>query len=102
MDCVKDKNPKAYQTIYDTVQDRNGVHYVHCFYVQKNLCANVVKQGSDQNQEARGMNCQECNHEKGKCDCYCCCSISQIGCPYCIPAVLGYRQIKKIVRKLKK
>ena len=30
------------------------------------------------------MNCQECNHEKGKCQCYCCCSITEIGCPYCI------------------
>jgi hypothetical protein len=47
------------------------------------------------------MNCQECNHEKGKCQCYCCCSITQIGCPYCIPPVLAYRQIKKIIRKLK-
>lgn len=35
------------------------------------------------------MNCQECNHEKGKCKCLCCCSISQIGCMYCIPPVLA-------------
>jgi len=47
------------------------------------------------------MTCQECNHEKGKCECLCCCSISQIGCVYCILPVLGYRQIKKILRKTK-
>ena len=47
------------------------------------------------------MNCQECNHEKGKCDCYCCCPISEIGCPYCIIPVLGYRQVKKILRTIK-
>ena len=47
------------------------------------------------------MSCQECKHEKGKCKCYCCCSLSEIGCPYCIPAVFGYRQIKKIIRKIK-
>ncbi|MFZ8922169.1 MAG: hypothetical protein ACO2Y0_04340 [Nitrosopumilaceae archaeon] len=99
---MKDKNLKEYQTIYDTMQGRNGVHCVHCFYVQMDLCASVVKQGLDQNQGVRGMNCQECNHEKDQCDCYCCCSISQIGCLYCIPAVLGYRQIKKLVRKIKK
>ena len=98
---MKGKNLKEYQTIWDIVQGKSGVHYVHCFYLQKILFASAVKQGSDQNQRIRGMNCQECNHEKGKCDCYCC-SISQIGCPYCIPLVLGYRQIKKIVRKMKK
>jgi len=43
------------------------------------------------------MNCQECNHEKGKCQCLCCCSISQIGCIYCILPVLGFRKIKKII-----
>jgi len=48
------------------------------------------------------MNCPECNHEKGKCECLCCCSISKIGCVYCILPVLGYRQIKKILRKRKK
>ena len=47
------------------------------------------------------MKCQECKHEKGKCECFCCCSISQIGCPYCVLPVLGYRQIKKLIRKLK-
>ncbi len=45
------------------------------------------------------MNCQECSHKKGECQCYCCCSISQIGCLYCVLPVLGYRQIKKIIRK---
>jgi len=47
------------------------------------------------------MNCQECNHEKGECQCYCCCSISQIGCLYCVLPVLGYRQVKKIIRKMR-
>ena len=47
------------------------------------------------------MNCPECNHEKGKCECLCCCSISQIGCVYCILPVLGIRQIKKFIRKRK-
>ena len=48
------------------------------------------------------MICQECNHEKGECRCFCCCSISQIGCLYCILPVLGYRQVKKIIRKARK
>jgi len=48
------------------------------------------------------MSCQECKHEKGKCNCLCCCSLSKVGCPMCIPAVLGYRQVKKIIRKLQK
>ncbi len=47
------------------------------------------------------MNCQECNHEKGKGECLCCCSVSQIGCTYDIPPVLAYRQIKKCMRKRK-
>lgn len=46
------------------------------------------------------MTCPECNDKKGECKCHCCCSISQIGCPYCILPVLGYRQVKKIIRKL--
>jgi hypothetical protein len=45
------------------------------------------------------MKCQECNHEKEKCECLCCCSISQIGCMYCILPVLGYRQILKNIEK---
>ncbi len=48
------------------------------------------------------MICEECKHEKGKCECFCCCSISKIGCPYCIPPVLVYRNLKKIVRKIRK
>ena len=48
------------------------------------------------------MNCQGCKHQKGECDRICCCSISQIGCLFCIPAVIGYRQIKKIAEKIKK
>jgi len=47
------------------------------------------------------MKCVDCNHEKEECTCLCCCSISQIGCPLCILPVLGYRQVKKIIRKLK-
>ena len=47
------------------------------------------------------MKCQECKHEKGKCDGVCCCSILQIGCLYCILPILGHRQIKKIIRKIK-
>ena len=47
------------------------------------------------------MSCQECKHDKGQCNCLCCCSLSQVGCPMCIPAVLGYRQVKKIIRKMK-
>jgi hypothetical protein len=48
------------------------------------------------------MICEDCKHEKGKCDCFCCCSIKQIGCLYCIPPVLAYRQVKKLVRKMRK
>jgi len=43
------------------------------------------------------MDCQELNHEKGKCQC--CCSITQIGCIYCVLPVLGHKQIKKIIRE---
>ena len=45
------------------------------------------------------MKCQECNHDKGKCECLCCCSISKIGCVYCILPVIGHRQIKKRLRE---
>ncbi len=47
------------------------------------------------------MNCPECNHEKDQCECLCCCSISKIGCVYCTLPVLGYRQIKRILRNRK-
>lgn len=47
------------------------------------------------------MICQECNHEKGKCRCLCCCSMSEIGCPWCVLPVLGYRQFKKMIRAYK-
>ncbi len=43
--------------------------------------------------------CRECSHEKGKCECLCCCSMSKIGCAFCIPVVLSYRGIKKMKRK---
>lgn len=46
-------------------------------------------------------NCQECNHPNGSCDCFCCCSISKIGCPTCVVPVLAYRGIKKLIRKAK-
>ena len=80
---------------------KNGVHYVHYFSLQKKTHVPVVKQDSEQKQGVKNMNCPECDHEKGKCDCLCCCSISQIGCMYCILPVLGYRQVKKILRKRK-
>lgn len=48
------------------------------------------------------MICEECKHQKDKCDCLCCCSISKIGCPSCILPVLAYRQVKKLIRKMKK
>ena len=66
------------------------------------MCVSAVKLDWDQNPGVSAMSCQECKHEKGKCNCLCCCSLSQVGCPMCIPAVLGYRQVKKIIRKMKK
>jgi len=48
------------------------------------------------------MKCEDCHHIKGECDCYCCCSIKQVGCPSCILVVLGYRQVKKFLRKVRK
>ena len=95
------KNQHHLQIIYDTKLDKNGVHCVHCFSLLKKIHAHVVKQGLEQKQGVKNMKCQECNHEKGKCECLCCCSISKIGCVYCILPVLGYRQIKKILRKRK-
>ena len=46
--------------------------------------------------------CQNCNHVKGECECWCCCPISAIGCPTCIIPVLTYRGIKKLIGKSKK
>ena len=80
---------------------RDGVHYAHCFFSRKTTHVHVARQDFDQSQGIKNMKCQECNHEKGKCQCLCCCSISQIGCVYCIIPVLGHRQIKKILRKWK-
>ena len=74
---------------------------MHYFYLLKRIHAHAVKQDLEQKQGVKNMNCQECNHEKGKCDCICCCSISKIGCVFCILPVLGYRQVKKILRKKK-
>ena len=47
------------------------------------------------------MICQECNHEKGECRCLCCCYMSEVGCPWCVLPVLGYRQFKKMIRAYK-
>ncbi len=44
------------------------------------------------------MNCKDCGHVKGKCDCLCCCAISKMGCPSCIIPMLCYRGIKKLIR----
>ena len=81
--------------------DKSGVHCVHCFSSLKKIRVHVVKQDYEQKLGVKNMNCPECKHEKGKCECLCCCSISQIGCIYCILPVLGIRQIKKILRKQK-
>ena len=48
------------------------------------------------------IQCVDCKHIKGNCDCYCCCSISKIGCPSCIGPVLAYRGIRKLIHKLRK
>jgi len=82
--------------------DKNGVHCVHYFSLLKKTHVLVARQDLEQNLGVKNMNCPECNHEKGKCECLCCCSISKIGCVYCILPVLGYRQIKKILRIRKK
>ena len=78
--------------------DKNGAHCVHCFSLQKRIRARVVKQDYEQRQGVKNMNCPECSHEKGKFECLCCCSVSQIGYIYCILPVLCYRQIKKMFR----
>jgi len=96
---VNVKNQFHLQIICDIKLDRNGVHCVHCFYLLKKIHVHVVKQDLELKLGIKNMNCPECNHEKGKCECLCCCSISKIGCVYCILPVLGYRQIKKILRK---
>lgn len=96
---VNDKNQFHLQIIYVTRQVRNGVHCVRCFYLQKKTHVHVAKPDSEQKLGAKNTKCQECNHEKEKCECLCCCSISQIGCMYCILPVLGYRQIKKNFEK---
>ena len=75
---------------------------MHYFSLLKKIHVHVVKQDFELNLGVKNMNCQECNHEKDKCECLCCCSISNIGCVYCILPVLGYRQIKKILKKRKK
>ncbi len=46
--------------------------------------------------------CVVCKHGKGDCDCYCCCSISKIGCPSCIGPVLAYRGIIKLIHIVRK
>ena len=78
------------------------VFTVHYFSLLKKIHVHAVKQDLELKLEGKNMNCPECNHEKGKCECLCCCSISKIGCVYCILPVLGYRQIKKILRNRKK
>ena len=73
---------------------------MHCFSLQLKLCVHVVKHDLDLNQGVKSMICEDYKHEKGKCNCLCCCSIKQIGRLYCIPPVLAYRQVKKLVRKI--
>lgn len=51
--------------------------------------------------DKRKIKCADCSHIKGECDCMCCCPISKMGCPSCIVVVLGYRQVKKLIRKVK-
>ena len=94
-------NQLLLQIIYVTKLVRNGVHCVHYFSLQMKTHVLAVKQDYEPKQGAKNMKCQECDHEKEECRCLCCCSISQIGCVYCILPVLGYRQIKKILRKRK-
>jgi len=69
------------------------------FLFTEEMHVHVVKQDLELKIRVKNMNCPECNHEKGKWECLCCCSISKISCVYCILPVLGYRQIKKILRK---
>ncbi len=53
------------------------------------------------NIEKNEIKCADCGHNKGKCECLCCCPISKIGCPSCIGPVLVYRGIKKLLRKVR-
>ncbi len=53
------------------------------------------------NTEKNEIKCADCGHNKGKCECLCCCPISKIGCLTCIGPVLAYRGIKKLLRKVR-
>ncbi|MGH1568758.1 MAG: hypothetical protein ACRBBZ_06205 [Nitrosopumilus sp.] len=41
---------------------------MRCFYLQKKTHVHVAKPDSEQKLGAKNTKCQECNHEKEKCD----------------------------------